>query len=702
MVRCLALLGLGFGSLARAADTDADGVDDAVDVCPATPDPSQSDTNHDGYGDACAAPTAVVGQRAVIGAHAYAGANTTIGAGASLGAWSQVGVGATVAPKASLEAGTSAIDGVEVGAGAMVGRRTAVGRGTTIGAGAKIAADVLIGRDVVIGAGVVIGYGTVIADGVEIQEDAVVGDRTSIAANATIGQGTSLGRAAVVGAGATIGTNTKIGANGSVGAGASVGTLVKARRGARIGAGAQIGDRSVLGRDSDTGDGSTLPVDSKLPPATTLPNGTTYGGGGGGGGATPTWGADFRVGLDDDGSSGEDNESEPYVALDPSGNATVVWYNNSGIHARRYGPSGVAGPIVDVFPQGYNVRVAAWAGGAIAIWRNFDGAYYARYAGGAWEAPVHLTSAAGMQDTCLSITDDGYGLITWYSFTGTPETSQVGAAPVRAGVVGAPSVVATGSNWGCQVSAQSAGAGVAHASVVWNTTIGGVNRAMISEVAVDSAPVTFPSGTILANMGDFAFPYVVRGSNHTVVAWRESGTGVVRSLYRPPTGSFGPVVTHAQGPFGNQELVLAGNDAGQIVLGRQYNESEASHVFIETLVPGTGFGAPVEITSGADNAGLLAIDVGPDGAASAIWFQGQYPGYSVYGADRTAAGVWGPSSLFENDDVNGHGNGTNNAVARGAGGRAFAVWTREHCPPDPFEPEMCMPATTIWGRLRAP
>jgi hypothetical protein len=40
--------------LARdVADQDGDGIPDAIDVCPRTPDPEQSDDDRDGIGDAC-------------------------------------------------------------------------------------------------------------------------------------------------------------------------------------------------------------------------------------------------------------------------------------------------------------------------------------------------------------------------------------------------------------------------------------------------------------------------------------------------------------------------------------------------------------------------------------------------------------------------------------------------------------------------
>src|SRR4030095_713782 len=41
------------GPTLGGADTDADGVEDAFDNCTAVANPSQTDSNHDGCGDAC-------------------------------------------------------------------------------------------------------------------------------------------------------------------------------------------------------------------------------------------------------------------------------------------------------------------------------------------------------------------------------------------------------------------------------------------------------------------------------------------------------------------------------------------------------------------------------------------------------------------------------------------------------------------------
>jgi len=49
----LMLASMGVSNVALAVDTDFDGVDDTVDLCPNVYDPNQIDCDGDGIGDSC-------------------------------------------------------------------------------------------------------------------------------------------------------------------------------------------------------------------------------------------------------------------------------------------------------------------------------------------------------------------------------------------------------------------------------------------------------------------------------------------------------------------------------------------------------------------------------------------------------------------------------------------------------------------------
>ena len=111
MLRPVLVLAAFAGSTALAADFDLDGIDDTVDNCIAVANDLQEDTDGDGYGDACAHPTAQIGAVTRFEA-AYVGARAVIA------------------------------DGADIGSGAIVGRRSIVGQGAVIGD------DAVLGRGV--------------------------------------------------------------------------------------------------------------------------------------------------------------------------------------------------------------------------------------------------------------------------------------------------------------------------------------------------------------------------------------------------------------------------------------------------------------------------------------------------------------------------------------------------------------------------
>lgn len=59
--------GMSNGTCSQGPDADGDGVSDAIDNCPNNANPTQTDTDHDGIGDACEIATCVTIQRGVNG-----------------------------------------------------------------------------------------------------------------------------------------------------------------------------------------------------------------------------------------------------------------------------------------------------------------------------------------------------------------------------------------------------------------------------------------------------------------------------------------------------------------------------------------------------------------------------------------------------------------------------------------------------------
>lgn len=156
-------------------DGDNDGIEDSVDNCPTVFNPTQIDSNGDGFGDACVPASSTINKGATIGSGVDIGGNVTVNRN------------------------------VTVGANTSVDDNTVINQNTVIGANVDIGMDVTIGRDVI------------------IEDDVMIGDRTFInkgvfiGAGATIGADCDIGKGAIILAGAVVLDSTAIGKNEVVG-----------------------------------------------------------------------------------------------------------------------------------------------------------------------------------------------------------------------------------------------------------------------------------------------------------------------------------------------------------------------------------------------------------------------------------------------------------------------------------------------------
>lgn len=287
---------LGLASTAAAADPDGDGVEDAVDNCLGFYNPDQADTNNDGFGDACASPTATVAPTvilrsgATIGAGAVVAGDVVIGARAVVAEGATVGFGAQIGPRARVLAGAT------VGAGTVLGRRTTVRPGASIGVDGVVAADVYIGDGAIVGDRALLGYGVFVDVGVVIGDDATLGNLVDVASGAQLGDHVELGRGVDVGGGAVIGAvggaGVTIGAGVDVGAGAQIDDGVAIRAAASIGSAAviegntRVGRGALVGVGARVGFGSVLRAEAAVGDFADLPDGTLLGRGEAFGGAS--------------------------------------------------------------------------------------------------------------------------------------------------------------------------------------------------------------------------------------------------------------------------------------------------------------------------------------------------------------------------------------------------------------------------------
>jgi acetyltransferase-like isoleucine patch superfamily enzyme len=159
-------------------DTDADGIEDSVDNCPAAANSDQVDTNNDGHGDACVSPFTFVPRNATVDRTAIIGANVQIGKGA----W--IGPGVTVADGAIIDQNATIQGSANIGTGARIGRNVRIASGARIGNFAVVGQDATICTRTTIGERAQIGQGSTIGAQVIIPVSAAIGAFRQIAGEA--------------------------------------------------------------------------------------------------------------------------------------------------------------------------------------------------------------------------------------------------------------------------------------------------------------------------------------------------------------------------------------------------------------------------------------------------------------------------------------------------------------------------------------
>ena len=174
------------GPLAGAAfvysvvDQEFDGVEDRLDNCPTQYNPNQSDSNGDGFGDACVDPSVMVSEDVDFDRTVIVAADVRFKKDVRLGAHSNVGEGV------EMKRGVQVGDLVEIGAGSVLNKNTEVGDAASIGPGVRIGKGAFVGPGSVIGANSKIGKDTVICASARIGADSEIEKNTLVSPMAVL------------------------------------------------------------------------------------------------------------------------------------------------------------------------------------------------------------------------------------------------------------------------------------------------------------------------------------------------------------------------------------------------------------------------------------------------------------------------------------------------------------------------------------
>jgi hypothetical protein len=257
------------------------------------------------------------------------------------------------------------------------------------------------------------------------------------------------------------------------------------------------------------------------------------------------------------------NASDPQLAVDPDGNAVVVWIRSDGanyrIQARRRTAAGSLSAVQTLSPAGQNAdspQVAVDRNGrALVVWSRYDGAIFRiqarrRTAAGGLSA-VQTLSAAGQhaQAPQVAVDRNGNALVVWYRFDGTNYLIQARRRTASGGLSAAQTLSEAGQN---AVNPQVAVDPNGNAVVAWE---GGLSSDHRIRTRRRTEAGTLSPVQILSPAGQFAEnPQVaVDGNGRAVVVWTlfDGANNRIQARRRAAAGSLSAV----------QTLSAAGQDA---------------------------------------------------------------------------------------------------------------------------------------------
>lgn len=407
-------------------------------------------------------------------------------------------------------------------------------------------------------------------------------------------------------------------------------------------------------------------------------------------GAGPAW----RTPVDISAASGESAPAQ--VAVDPRGNAVVVWEQSNGnniivqVAVRAAGgtwqaPVNLSAPGRDASdPQ---VAVDA-QGNAVAVWRRRDNADNAivqgsvRAAGGSWQAPVNL-SAAGHTAVSPQVAVDpqGNAVAVWHRFKS--ERVLVVQCAVRA----------VGGSWQAPVELSASGQ---ERSVVPQVAVGANGDAVAvwkyvgaSSIIVKGAarpaggpwqaPVDIAAAGAAGPLAIEVFPQVaVDAEGNAVAVWDHptGSTSIVRGAVRAAGGAWQTPVTLSAAGQNAETADIAVDPRGNAVAVWGRSIGTTSMVQGAVRAAGATWQAPINLSTASQNAVIPRVAVDPQGNAVAVWsidrFSTRASSSIVQGAMRPAGGIWqAPVDIATADQLG------SPDIAVDAQGTAVAVWGRD-------------------------
>jgi hypothetical protein len=397
--------------------------------------------------------------------------------------------------------------------------------------------------------------------------------------------------------------------------------------------------------------------------------------------ASAEWTPPYPVSTDDG------IAERPQLAVDPSGTATVVWaqigVQDVAIHARRVGPGGALGPILDVAleEEGGSPDVAVdAAGNAWVVWSGRDGGEAVARArritsAGALEA-VKTLSAPGETGfgPAVGVDANGTATVVWTRYE-NPDFRLQARTVSAGGVLGPIDDVSTDSRANVRPDLAVAASGAA--VVVWSLPVG-------SETVVQWRRLGGPIQDLSATGSNAFAPQVAidAAGVATAVWYRDDGTAQARRS--APGGALLPIVDLSATEAVEPDVAVDARGDATVVWARWDGVNQRAEL---RRYAADGTLDPVrELWTGGDDVRpRIAVDALGD--ATALWLNNEGGDPVVRTRSVTAAGTIGPSrDLVAVADLY-----LDPQLATDASGRTMAVWAHGDIPGAVIEAARFMP-----------
>jgi hypothetical protein len=399
--------------------------------------------------------------------------------------------------------------------------------------------------------------------------------------------------------------------------------------------------------------------------------------------ATPSW-----LAPSDPSAIGRD-AFHPQVAVDPAGDAVVVWERSDGTYRIIETSTRAAGggwlPPQGLSTGGQNAfspQVAAdSAGDAVAVWDRYNGSNYlveaaTRMAGADWQAPVEL-SATGQDGLFPQIALDSAGdaVAVWDTRKGSDYVIEAATRAAGGAWQTGEEISAPGKDLEephARVAVDPAGDAVA----AWER-YNGANYIVEAATKTSGAPWLPAQELSAAGQDAFSADVAVDPAGNAAAVWqRSNGTNqIIETATRTPGALWLPakeLSAAGENAFGAHVAV---DQAGNAVAGWIRSNGTNSVVEAATRAPGAPWLPAEELSAAGQDASGLQVALNPAGDAVAVWTRSDGANQIVEAVDKLPGGAWalparGLSGIGQNAE--------SPAVAVDPAGDAVATWDRSN------------------------